>query len=66
MSDKVKLAMMTVTVVMFVVFAPLLIIISINVLFGATIPLTWQTWLATLVLVNSLRWAVHPKITKGE
>lgn len=66
MSDKMKLALMTIAVALLFVFVPLLIIISINVLFSTTIPLTWQTWLATLVLINSIRWAVQPKITKGE
>lgn len=66
MSDKLKLGFMTVVVAFLFVLVPLLIIISINVLFETTIPLTWQTWLATLVLINAVRWSVQPKITKGE
>lgn len=66
MSDKVKLGFMTVVVAFLFVLVPLLIIISINVLFETTIPLTWQTWLATLVLINAVRWSFQPKITKGE
>lgn len=66
MSDKAKLVLMTMSVVLMVAIVPLLIIISINVLFSTTIPLTWQTWLATLVLINTVRWAVQPKVAKGE
>lgn len=65
MSDKVKLIAMTVIIVMLFVFVPLMIIISINVLFGTVIPLTWQTWLAMFVLINALRWALSQKVVKG-
>lgn len=65
MSDKMKLVLMTISVVLLFAVVPLLIIISINILFGTDIPLTWQTWLSTLVLINTIRWTVQPKIAKG-
>lgn len=64
MSDKFKLGLTVLLVVLSMVIVPLMIIVSVNVLFAMSIPLTWQTWLSMVVLINAIRWTVRPKAEK--
>jgi len=49
-TDDIVIVGLVILIVLVVVFAPLLIIWSLNTLFGLTITYTIKTWLAALVL----------------
>ena len=51
----VKWYWMLLLVLLLVIGMPVAVIWSVNTLFGLTIPLTLQTWLATVILVGVLR-----------
>jgi hypothetical protein len=46
------IALLIVLVIALFVFYPLAVIWSLNLLFGLTIPFTFSTWCATMVLVG--------------